>query len=185
VNTNKKESFADWLDRNKCAEILREERWGTDPVTCVYCGSSNVTVLGKYKEYFYRYKCLDCSEKKGKATTFNDKTNTLFENSKISIEKWFYAINLVQKKVSDNEISRDLQVDGNTGRRMGSLIRGSLYVSVRTTVKELANEVEIDEAYVTAGCKGNNKTRPEDRNPRKRSLKKKDEGHMKQKKCQF
>ena len=185
MELSKKESFADWMDRTKCAEILRRERWGTQAVTCIYCKSGNVKILGKYKECFYRYKCLDCSEKNDKDTTFNDKTGTIFQNSKIRLEKWFYAINLVQKKVSDNEIARDLQVDGNTARRMASLIRGSIYISVRTTAKCLGKEVEIDEAYVTAGCKGKNETRPEDRHPRKRGLKKKAVEHMKQRKCQF
>ena len=153
MKISKKEYFADWMDRNKCAEILRRERWGKQSVACVYCKSINVKILGEYKECFYRYKCLDCSEKNDQTTTFNDKTGTIFENSKISLEKWFYAINLVQKKVSDNEIARDLHVDGNTAGRMASLIRGSIYISVRTTPKGLGKEVEIDEAYVRGRLK--------------------------------
>ena len=47
----------------------------------------------------------------------------------------------------------------------------------------MSGEVEIDEAYVTSGCTGNNNSRPEDRNPRKRGLKKKDEVHTNLIKC--
>lgn len=40
----------------------------------------------------------------------------------------------------------------------------------------LKGEVESDEAYITAGCKGNNNTRPKDREPRCRGLKRRGRG---------
>ena len=124
-----KESIADWLDLEKCGDILREQRWGEVGLGCVHCGSKNVKNIGVYKTCFFRYQCLECTKNNGCKTTFNDKSKTMFEHSKVSIQKWFYAISLVQKKVSANEISRELQVDGNTGRRMVLLIKSSTFIS--------------------------------------------------------
>ena len=64
-----KESFADWLDSQKCAEILREERWPDGIIRCPFCNSDNVFTLGKYKEVFFRYQCRDCTEKRRPLTT--------------------------------------------------------------------------------------------------------------------
>lgn len=169
-----KESFADWLDASRCGEVLREERWPSGEVFCVFCGSQNVKVLGKYQIHLFRYECLDCLVSNGHKTTFNDKTGSIFEDSKISLSKWFYAIHLLQRQTSTNQIAKDLEVDGNTARRMVGLIRGSIFLSQEEEgTSPLKNEIEIDEAYVTAGSKGNNETRPDDREPRKRGFKKK------------
>jgi len=127
-----KESFADWLDPQKCAEILREERWPDEEINCIFCGSGNIKKFGKYQDYFFRYECLDCTKNKGCKTTFNDKSGTIFEDSQISLPKWFYTMSLVQKKISANEIAKELQVDGNTARRRVLLIKGSIFLSVCT-----------------------------------------------------
>ena len=171
-----KESFADWLDHARCAEILRECRWPSGQVDCVFCQSDNVNILEKYKTYFFRYECLDCGNLNGHKTTFNDKTGSIFEDSKISLAKWFYTISLLQKKISTNQIANELQVDGNTARRMVGLIRGSIFLSIRLDDSSLNDEVEIDEAYVTAGSKGNDESRTEARESRKRGLKKRGRG---------
>ena len=165
-----KESFADWLDPNRCAEILRESRWPSGKVECVFCQSENVKIIEKYKIHLFRYECLDCTSLEGHKRTFNDKTGSIFEDSKISLAKWFYTISLLQKKISTHEIAKELQVDGNTARRMVGLIRGSLFISMGLNPISLKGEVEIDEAYLRAGCKGNNESRPEERKPRKRGF---------------
>lgn len=124
---NPKESFADWLDSSRCAEILREERWPDGQVKCPYCNSRSVKKLEVYQEDFYRYQCMFCSEKSGKKKTFNDKTMTIFEGSKLPITKWFYGISLLQNKVSDLGLAKELQVDKNTARRMSVLIKASVF----------------------------------------------------------
>jgi hypothetical protein len=71
--------------------------------------------------------CRHCTEERGIKTTFNDKTGTMFEDSKVPITKWFYAISLLRNKVSDMELSRELQVTYMTARRMSVLIKGSIF----------------------------------------------------------
>ena len=122
-----KESFADWLDPRKCVEVLREERWPDGVVKCPFCGLDDTCVLEPYQEHFLRYLCRHCTEKNGIKTTFNDKTGTMFEDSKVAITKWFYAISLLRNKVSDLELSKELQVTYVTARRMSVLIKGSIF----------------------------------------------------------
>lgn len=126
-----KESFADWLDEGKCVEVLREERWPDGVIRCPFCNSSDISTLGKYKCFYRRYKCHSCSKEAGQTRTFNDKTGTIYEDSKLSITKWFYAISLLRNKVSDMELSRELQVDYNTARRMSMLIKSTIFLSER------------------------------------------------------
>lgn len=122
------ESFADWLNPQKCAEILREERWPDGIISCPFCNSKNVFVLGSYQEIFRRYQCRVCTERNGCKTTFNDKTGTMYEGSKLPITKWFYAKALLRNKVSDLELSRELQVDYNTARRISLLIKANIFL---------------------------------------------------------
>ncbi len=70
-------------------------------------------------------------------------------------------------------MAKELQVDGNTARRMSMLLRGEILFSNQSDSEPLKEEVEADEVHITAGSKGNNGTRPEDRAPRRRGLKKK------------
>jgi hypothetical protein len=51
----------------------------------------------------------------------------MFEASKVPITKWFYAISLLRNKVSDMELSKELQVTYVTARRMSVLIKGSIF----------------------------------------------------------
>lgn len=166
------DSFACLIDTGKCVELLREIRWPDGLVTCPHCNSFYTRHFSLYKQHYNRWKCDSCGK------TFNEKTETIFAKSKLPITKWFYAITLIRNKSSDANLADELHVDQNTARRIGNLVRGSIfYQRVR---EKLSEEVEADEVYITSGSKGNNGSRPEDRDPRKRGLKKKGEGHTTQ-----
>lgn len=166
------DSFACLLDTEKCVEVLREIRWPDGLITCPHCNCPHIKRFSSYKVYYNRWFCNGCGK------TFNEKTNTIFAESKLPITKWFYAIILMRNKSSDVNLADELHVDQNTGRRIGSLVRGSIfYQRIR---ENLGKEVEADEVYITAGSKGNNRSRPKDRDPRKRGLKKKGEEHTTQ-----
>lgn len=159
------DSFACLLDTGKCVEVLREIRWPGGLITCPNCESPHTKYLSSYKEHYNRWLCDGCGK------TFNEKTNTIFSESKLPITKWFYAISLMRNKSSDINLADELHVDRKTGRRVGSLVRGSIfYQRIR---EKLGKEVEADEVYITAGSKGNNSSRPKNRDPRVRGFKKK------------
>lgn len=86
---------------------------------------------------------------------FNVKTATLFDNTKIELQKWFVAIYLItghSKGISSIQLSKDLDVTQKTAWFMAQRIRNCFGI---LNDGELENEVEIDETYVG----GKNKNR--------------------------
>lgn len=67
-----------------CMEYLAETRWG-GIVTSPFIANSKV-----YKCAGHRYKCKQTGK------YFTARTNTIFHNSKIPLQKWFQAIWLMQ-----------------------------------------------------------------------------------------
>lgn len=86
---------------------------------------------------------------------FNVKTGTIFENTKLSLRKWFTAIWLVlsnKKGISSLQLSRDIKVTQKTAWYVLHRIRICL---ICKNEGKLSNEVEADETFVG----GKNKNR--------------------------
>jgi transposase-like protein len=126
--------------------------WPNGP-HCPFCGSKNIIRYGSYEKYYHRYLCKDCSEKNKKLTVFNDKTCTIFEGTKLRLTTWFLAGYLMKFGLSNNQIAEELNIEENTARRMCNLMIGSMFF--HNCLQKLSGTVEIDEAYQTAGSKGN------------------------------
>jgi transposase-like protein len=180
----KMHTMVKFLNEGKCVKIFLKYRWPDGP-HCPFCGSKNIIRYGRYEKYYHRYLCKDCSEKNKKLTVFNDKTCTIFEGTKLRLTTWFLAGYLMKLGLSNNQIAEELNIEENTARRMCNLMRGSMFF--HNCLRKLSGTVEIDEAYQTAGSKGNgintqqgNKSKgiKKDlgRKPRKRGLKKKGRG---------
>ncbi len=167
---NRRDTFADhFIDEEKCAATLRQLRW-PDKVTCPYCGSTDITNV-ELEPIIHRYRCNACKQAKRPKVTFNDKTETIFAGSKLSLATWFYGITLVRNKASADVLVAELQVKDHTADRMMSLIQGSIFLSRDISV--FKSTTESDEVYITAGgLKGNGQFKPKNREPRKRGLKK-------------
>ena len=142
----------------KCAEILREVRW-RGGVKCPRCASAEVFKFGKWGCWFQRYKCKSCGR------TFNDLTGTVFEYSKIELREFIYAAKRLLEKESMNQVSKELGRCYRAVIRIRDLLTDRL---AKRLLTKLEREVEIDEAYVSAGQKG---TKCTERTPRKRGLK--------------
>lgn len=106
------------------------------------------------------YKCKDNKYRcKNTGKYFNVRTNTLFDNTKVELIKWFMAIWLVtshKKGISSLQLARDIQVTQKTAWFMLQRIRKCFGVE---NDSELNNEVEIDETFVG----GKNKNRHADK----------------------
>ena len=153
-------SIDDFLpSEERCAEVLRELRWA-DGVECVYCGSRDVVKNGGYMQFYQKYMCRDCGR------SFNDKTGTVFEYSKMRVGEWLYIARELQKNKSINRISKEL------GRRYKHVMRIAHIVmervKTRRFLERLSGVVEMDEMYIPAGQTG---TRCLSRWPRRRGLK--------------
>jgi len=126
-----------------CIDHLEKLRWNS----CVISPFDSTSTVYKCKDNNYR--CRNTGK------YFNVKTNTLFDNTKISLRKWFVAIYLVtshKKGISSLQLSKDIDVTQKTAWFMLQRIRNCFGCE---NSNELNNEVEIDETFVG----GRNKNR--------------------------
>jgi transposase-like protein len=97
-----------WFDNEKkCHDFLVKIKWNGNP-KCDKCNNAN----GNY--YFSTrniYKCSNCRRQ------FSIMKGTIFENSKISLQKWFlliYIFKVTKGNVSSIQMSKYLNVKQNT-----------------------------------------------------------------------
>ena len=127
------------------AKYLEERRW-PDGRFCPHCGSVRTADIKNKKPMPYR--CQDCREH------FSIRTGTLLAESKISLQKWFFAIYLMttaRKGVSSMQLAKELGVTQKTAWFLQHRIREAY----KQKGGLLNTEVEIDETYI--GGKEKNK----------------------------
>lgn len=122
------------LTDDKCKEILAESRWGSD-IVCPYCGGHH---CHKGRS---RYWCPYCGLK------FSVLVGTIFENTKVSLRKWFMAIYLIsyhKKGISSCQLAKDISVTQKTAWYMLMKIR-TLFIQKEVRFR---GSIEIDEVYI-------------------------------------
>jgi hypothetical protein len=128
----------------KCIDHLEAILWGGfvvspfDPTSKVYKCAGN------------KYKC------KNTGKYFNVKTKTIFDDTKIPLQKWFMAIYLIanhKKGISSHQLSRDIKVTQKTAWYLLHRVRFAFNHENFQAVLE--NTVEADETFVG----GKNKNR--------------------------
>jgi transposase-like protein len=104
------ESLAELLkrfpDEQSYIDYLTEVRWH-EKQFCPYCGSTRIYHF-KNKRI---HKCGDCRQK------FSIKVGTIFENSHITLQKWFMAIYLItthKKGISSVQLGKYIGVTQKT-----------------------------------------------------------------------
>lgn len=133
-----------------CLDYLSEQRW-QDGVICPHCDHDKIYLLQGANK---RYKCTACRKQ------FTAKAGLIFEDSKISLRKWFAAIYLVlshKKGISSYQLARDIGVTQKTGWFMAMRIRNAIKQGTFET--QLNGIVESDETFVG----GKNKNRHKDK----------------------
>jgi len=126
-----------------CVDHLEKIRWNENVVSPFDITSKVYNCKGN------RYKC------KSTGKYFNVKTNTLFDNTKMPLQKWFLAIWIVtshKKGISSLQLSRDLNITQKSAWFMLQRIRKCFGIN---NEDQLSNEVEADETFVG----GKNKNR--------------------------
>ncbi|MDE2766019.1 MAG: IS1595 family transposase [Chloroflexota bacterium] len=131
--------FQRFPDHEACIEHLEKVRWGNSPA-CPSCGSERV---GRKADGFRvgRWNCHKCH------ASFNVLAGTIFQKTKIDLQKWFLAISIIlnaKKSVSSHQLSRDIDVSQPTAWYMGLRIRRAM----TTHGDLLSGIVEADEAYI-------------------------------------
>lgn len=93
-----------------CLALLEEIRWGGTP-QCPYCQSTNSTAITKER----RYHCNACFN------SYSVTVSTLFHKTRVDLQKWFLAIQLVlnsQEGISGRQLAKKIGVNKNTGAYM-------------------------------------------------------------------
>lgn len=129
-------------DEQTCIDHLEEIRWNGNPVSPFDADSKVYNCKGN------RYKCKETGK------YFNVKTNTIFDNTKLPLQKWFLAIWLVtghKKGISSLQLGRDLDITQKSAWFMLGRIRQCFGLDN----DQLDGEVEADETFVG----GKNKNR--------------------------
>lgn len=133
-------------EEQTCRDYLELIRWG-GKIVCPYkeCKGDHVHKYNDGK----RYKCAKCQRQ------FSVKVGTIFEDSKISLQKWFAAIYLItshKKGISSLQLHRDLGVTQKTAWFMLHRVRHTLLIS---PTEKLTGIIEADETFI--GGKESNK----------------------------
>lgn len=129
-----------FADEQTCIDYLEFIRWEGN-LQCAYADCEHNKVF-KYSNGKV-YKCAACKRQ------FSVKVGTIFEDSKISLKKWFAAIYLItshKKGISSLQLSRDLGVTQKTAWYMNHRVRHSL--GMKPTNEKLTGTVEADETFI-------------------------------------
>lgn len=119
-----------------CMDHLEALRWNGDVISPFDSTSKVYNCKGN------KYKC------KNTGKYFNVKTNTIFDNIKLPLQKWFLAIWIVtshKKGISSLQLGRDLDITQKSAWFMLQRIRNCFGID---NDSQLDNEVEVDETYV-------------------------------------
>lgn len=133
-------------EEQTCRDYLELIRWN-GKIVCPYKECKHDYVF-KYTDG-KRYKCAKCQRQ------FSVKVGTIFEDSKISLQKWFAAIYLItshKKGISSLQLHRDIGVTQKTAWFMLHRVRHTLLIS---STEKLTGIIEADETFI--GGKESNK----------------------------
>ena len=144
-NFNSLHSVASYFsNEDKCKQAIVESRWSNGDIICPYCGQHHCN-----KRSDGRFCCSKCHK------NFSEKVGTIFENTKISLTKWFLAMYLIyshKKGISSHQLAMDIEVTQKTAWFILQKIR-TLFAQDDSIA--LSGDVECDEAYI--GGKEKNK----------------------------
>ena len=95
-------SLANHFNSDKpCRDFITEQRWHGE-VSCPFCGCKHVYTCSNGDNQF---KCAECHKR------FSCLVGTIFQNTKLPLQKWFMAMNLIsshKKGISSHQLARDL-----------------------------------------------------------------------------
>lgn len=139
-------------DKTACREYLEELRWQGIP-ECPHCKSKSPKhyKLKNKGEFNGLYKCKECKKR------FTVTVGTMFENSNVPLDKWFYAIYIFlshKKGISSIQLAKDIGVTQKTAWFMLTKIRLNLNETEKFLNNKLDGEVQIDETYIGGKPKG-------------------------------
>ena len=135
-----------FTDPDAAREALEAVRWPNGP-TCPHCGS--VEKIGAVQGKSHRRGLFYCGECKGQFTVT---VGTVFERSKIALNKWLLAVHLMaasKKGVSSHQLHRMLGVTYKTAWFMSHRIREAMVSGGLAPMGGNGAPVEADETFIS------------------------------------
>jgi transposase-like protein len=132
------ELFQMFPDADSARAYLEAQRW-PDGAVCPVCGEAE-RIYAKRGGFFRCNACL---------AEFTVRTGTIFEKSKVPLNKWLYAMYLLvtaRKGISSLQLAKQIGVTQKTAWFMLQRLREAC----GNDPTDLAGIVEIDEAYNAA-----------------------------------
>lgn len=132
-------------DELTCIKHFEALRW-KDGAYCPHCGSTKIYHFSDQKSH----KCGDCRKR------FSIKVGSIFEDSKVPLQKWFMAIWLItshKKGIASTQLAKDISVTQKTAWFMLHRLRHA--ARTKSFNRPLDGHVEADETFV--GGKEKNK----------------------------
>src|SRR5687768_9878769 len=139
-----------YADKDTCQKALVAARW-PNGVVCPTCGRTDVAYLENQR----RWQCKGKHPKR----QFSAKVGTIFEDSPISLSKWFVAIWLIgsaKNGISSYEIHRSIGVTQKTGWFMLHRIRLAMQTK---SFDKMGGTVEVDETFIGAKARNMHKSK--------------------------
>lgn len=131
-------------DVHKAREFLEAQRWPDGPI-CPHCGGiDDATGLHGKAHRPGVYQCNSCREQ------FSVTVGTVFERSKIPLNKWLYATFLMtssKKGMSAHQLHRMMGVTYKTAWFMAHRIRAAMAETSPGPLGGEGKTVEVDETY--------------------------------------
>lgn len=134
-----------FTDKNVARKHLEKTRWA-DGRFCPHCGATEGTSFVRGKKHRPGlYYCNSCSK------TFTVTVGTVFERSKVPLNKWLLATHLLtssKKGMSAHQLHRMLGVTYKTAWFMAHRIREAMIDDNSTPMGGSGSNVQADETYI-------------------------------------
>ena len=131
----------------KCHEFLKSILWSKGK-NCPHCGSNAVY---EYTSNFKKNRCKDCK------CDFSIRKGTIFEESRMSLQKWFmciYLMNSNKKGISSLSLARQVGINKTTAWFVLHRLR---FIADTGFTNMFQGTCEVDETYI-GGKEGNKHT---------------------------
>ncbi len=131
--------FQKFPTQEACIAHLEAARW-PEKTVCPHCGSEHVA-RKRENDLVGRWNCHGCK------SSFNVLSKTIFQGTKVPLQKWFLAIAILinaKKSVSSHQLARDLELNQKTAWFLNMRIREGMV----DDAVFLNGIVEADETYI-------------------------------------
>lgn len=133
------EAIVYFADKDNAFRFAVDLRWPDGSISCPFCGSGEYSFLSTRQ----LWKCKGCKKQ------YSVRVGTIFEDSPLSLSKWFVAIWMIancKNGVSSYELHRAIGVTQKTAWFMLHRVRAA--IQAKSFDRKLAGVVETDECHI-------------------------------------